>query len=58
MSATFQKAATQKWKASAAPTAGLKSLYTVLDDFDLDPLNLQSSALPKGFLSPAEGATI
>ena len=24
-----------KWKASAAPSAGLKSLYTLLDDFDL-----------------------
>ena len=29
-----------KWKASAAPSAGLKSLYTLLDDFDLDPLDL------------------
>jgi len=56
MSTTFQKAATPKWKASATPTAGLKGLYTALDDFDLGPLNLQSSVLSKGLLSPAECA--
>jgi len=58
MSATFQKAAIQKWTASAAPTAGLKSLYAALDGFDLAPLDQQSSALSKGFLSPAECAII
>ncbi len=33
---------------------GLKSIYTVLDVFDLGPLNLQTSALSKCFSSPTE----
>jgi len=33
---------------------GLKSIYTVLDVFDLGPLDLQTSALSKCFSSPTE----
>ena len=33
---------------------GLKSIYTVLDVFDLGPLDQQTSALSKCFSSPTE----